>query len=442
MHLLLSDEPVCKETARYKLVDARCQLRPFTDPCFEIGIAAIASPSGPRIAGQHGVSLLSIGATLVGDTRPAGDALGRRRGAGRRVRHDRVPRRLAARRADAHRRDHASRRGRRRVRHRRVVRLPPAHGRRAAVPPARRHARGAHRLGQRERRRRDRHAGGRDQQDRRAVQAVQRRLRVLPDDGPRVGPARRRRPPLRAVRPARDAEVPGLGRPHAGRRALRPGHAGTTSTPSRPTPSPPGPTSTPRTAPTSPDPSECFDASECWCGEAPHHALRWTGRSTDDRDPRPRRRPPPRRPRPRCARSGCRSTCTRPGEAMVLVAPDARPCAAEDVCVELRPGDRRRRVRFWAHVRSAGPREYLVHEWEYGGYERQLDCRPASAAGSRRRCTTASSSCGCCGATAPSALTAHPVVAIGVSQVGSPPARHSGCTETLGWDQPRLLLRG
>jgi limonene 1,2-monooxygenase len=68
MRLLLTDEPVSKETARYKLVDARCQLRPFTDPCFEIGIAAIASPSGPRIAGQHGVSLLSIGATLVGDT--------------------------------------------------------------------------------------------------------------------------------------------------------------------------------------------------------------------------------------------------------------------------------------------------------------------------------------------------------------------------------------
>jgi limonene 1,2-monooxygenase len=67
MRLLLTDEPVSKETARYKLVDARCQLRPFTDPCFEIGVAAIASPSGPRVAGQHGLSLLSIGATLVGD---------------------------------------------------------------------------------------------------------------------------------------------------------------------------------------------------------------------------------------------------------------------------------------------------------------------------------------------------------------------------------------
>ena len=58
-------------------------------------------------------------------------------------------------------------------------------------------------------------------------------------------------------------------------------------------------------------------------------------------------------------------------EAVVLVAPlpAVRPT---DVCIEVRPGAPAT-VRFWAHVRSAGPREYLVHEWEYGGYERQLD---------------------------------------------------------------------
>ena len=58
-------------------------------------------------------------------------------------------------------------------------------------------------------------------------------------------------------------------------------------------------------------------------------------------------------------------------EAMVLVAPmpAVRPT---DVRVELRPGEPAT-VRFWAHVRSAGPRHYVVHEWEYGGYERQLD---------------------------------------------------------------------
>jgi HSP20 family molecular chaperone IbpA len=55
-------------------------------------------------------------------------------------------------------------------------------------------------------------------------------------------------------------------------------------------------------------------------------------------------------------------------EALVIVAP-VPAVQPEDVTVELRPGC----VRFWAHLRSAGPREYLVHEWDYGGYERELD---------------------------------------------------------------------
>src|SRR5437879_5350713 len=44
--------------------DARSQYRPSTDPCFESGVAAIASPSGPRLAGRYGVGLLSVGATI------------------------------------------------------------------------------------------------------------------------------------------------------------------------------------------------------------------------------------------------------------------------------------------------------------------------------------------------------------------------------------------
>ena len=64
MHLLRSDEPISVETKRYRLVDARSQYRPYTDPCFEIGVAAIASPSGPRLAGRYGVGLLSVGATI------------------------------------------------------------------------------------------------------------------------------------------------------------------------------------------------------------------------------------------------------------------------------------------------------------------------------------------------------------------------------------------
>lgn len=54
--------------------------------------------------------------------------------------------------------------------------------------------------------------------------------------------------------------------------------------------------------------------------------------------------------------------------ALVIVAP-LPAVAAEDVTIELRPG----MLRFWAHLRSAAPRDYLVHEWDYGGYEREID---------------------------------------------------------------------
>ena len=53
---------------------------------------------------------------------------------------------------------------------------------------------------------------------------------------------------------------------------------------------------------------------------------------------------------------------------LVVLAP-MPAVSPEDVTVELRPGT----LRFWSHVRSAGPREFLIHEWEYGGYERQID---------------------------------------------------------------------
>ena len=55
-------------------------------------------------------------------------------------------------------------------------------------------------------------------------------------------------------------------------------------------------------------------------------------------------------------------------EALVIVAP-LPAVTPKDVTVELRPGS----VRFWAHLRSAGPRDYLLHEWHYGGYEREVD---------------------------------------------------------------------
>ena len=54
--------------------------------------------------------------------------------------------------------------------------------------------------------------------------------------------------------------------------------------------------------------------------------------------------------------------------ALVIVAP-LPAVTAKDVTVELKPGA----VRFWAQLRSAGPRDYLVHEWHYGGYEREVE---------------------------------------------------------------------
>ena len=64
---LLRGEVVSAETKTHKLIDAQLQLRPYTDPCFELAVAAVASPTGPRLAGQFGTGLLSIGATLTQD---------------------------------------------------------------------------------------------------------------------------------------------------------------------------------------------------------------------------------------------------------------------------------------------------------------------------------------------------------------------------------------
>src|SRR3954470_18610056 len=51
--------------------------------------------------------------------------------------------------------------------------------------------------------------------------------------------------------------------------------------------------------------------------------------------------------------------------ALVVVAP-LPAVTPDDVTIELRDNC----LRFWAHLRSSGPREYLVNEWEYGGHER------------------------------------------------------------------------
>jgi limonene 1,2-monooxygenase len=63
--LLTGDEPVNMVTDWFTLRDARLQLRPYTYPSFEVGVAAQISPAGPRAAGRFGLSLLSLGATTT-----------------------------------------------------------------------------------------------------------------------------------------------------------------------------------------------------------------------------------------------------------------------------------------------------------------------------------------------------------------------------------------
>ena len=61
--LLRGEEPVNFKNHRWDLRNAHLHLRPYSDPLFDMAVAAVASPSGPRLAGKHGVGLLSLGAT-------------------------------------------------------------------------------------------------------------------------------------------------------------------------------------------------------------------------------------------------------------------------------------------------------------------------------------------------------------------------------------------
>jgi limonene 1,2-monooxygenase len=63
MHLLTNAEPLTFQNERWDLRDARLHLRPYSDPLFDVAVAAVASPTGPQIAGKHGIGLLSVGAT-------------------------------------------------------------------------------------------------------------------------------------------------------------------------------------------------------------------------------------------------------------------------------------------------------------------------------------------------------------------------------------------
>jgi len=62
--------------------------------------------------------------------------------------------------------------------------------------------------------------------------------------------------------------------------------------------------------------------------------------------------------------------------ALVVLAP-LPAVTADDVTVELHGST----LRLWAHLRSAGPRDFVINEWEYGGYEREIDLPPGFGSG-------------------------------------------------------------
>src|ERR1700754_4270271 len=49
---LLTGEPVPSRSKTWNLVDARLHLRPYSNPLFDVAVPAVASPSGPRLAGR------------------------------------------------------------------------------------------------------------------------------------------------------------------------------------------------------------------------------------------------------------------------------------------------------------------------------------------------------------------------------------------------------
>jgi len=63
---LWKGERVTHKTDWFNLVDATCQLRPYTWPHPEIAVASSVTPSGGKLAGRHGFGMLCVAATQAG----------------------------------------------------------------------------------------------------------------------------------------------------------------------------------------------------------------------------------------------------------------------------------------------------------------------------------------------------------------------------------------
>jgi limonene 1,2-monooxygenase len=63
---LWAGERVTQKSDWFNLVDATCQLRPYTWPHPEIAVASSVTPSGGKLAGRHGFGMLCVAATQMG----------------------------------------------------------------------------------------------------------------------------------------------------------------------------------------------------------------------------------------------------------------------------------------------------------------------------------------------------------------------------------------
>jgi limonene 1,2-monooxygenase len=59
--LLNSDEPIDRTTDWFKIRKGRLQLRPYRDQPIEVVVSALSSSAGPKLAGEHGLGMLSLG---------------------------------------------------------------------------------------------------------------------------------------------------------------------------------------------------------------------------------------------------------------------------------------------------------------------------------------------------------------------------------------------
>ncbi len=69
---LFKGERVTHKSEWFNLVDATCQLKPYTWPHPEVAVASSVTPSGGKLAGKHGFGMLCVAATQEGGY----DALG------------------------------------------------------------------------------------------------------------------------------------------------------------------------------------------------------------------------------------------------------------------------------------------------------------------------------------------------------------------------------